>query len=187
MYAAIHNLEGEAMNFTKFLAPAVACCVLVTGATVFDTSVAENIFHDREIIISRGFGRVIATGKTYSLFDGDEYICNSFEQNGFSHRSSPDRVLNLTEDADLQYHRLTLTEDADLKFSVKAEDRDPVLFILPLRTEYYRFIQWQFDEKEVFHTTSIWPVHDMPAGTYLIWVGDCDDRANNYKLEIEED
>jgi hypothetical protein len=163
------------MNLTKFLIPVVLC---VVGTTAFDAFFAENIFRDSDIKISPGFGRVTAEGKTHGFDDYYHYFVKpkttiTCDFNPFAEAEIPPD------------HRLTLTDSADLHFTFRADYEDPVIFILSKRGENY-CIQQDFYNQENFHSTTITKGEDMPAGTYLIWVGNPRGERSNYELIIDE-
>jgi hypothetical protein len=182
------------MDLKRFIIiPVVTCSVI--GATAFDAYFAENLFHDTDIIISPGFGRIVETGQMHTLTinhleeDNGELKCkNEYEEHPFQKKGiSP-------------AHRITLTDKIELQFTVEANVKDPVVFIQSRDKKIY-CLQQRTDQKENLHSTNFLldgsVILDsskkvsfdgvIPAGTYLIWVGTPYDYEANYKLTIEED
>ncbi|NJR64410.1 MAG: hypothetical protein HC772_02305 [Leptolyngbyaceae cyanobacterium CRU_2_3] len=155
------------MHLAKFLIPIALC---VVSSTAFDAFIAEDLFPDKDIKISPGFARTRAKGKAH-IYDDGEFKGITCGLNPFERDRIP---------AD---HRLTLTEPTDLQFTVYADYKDPVIFILSESKGICR-IQQHSDRQEDFNSTQIW-WEDMPAGTYLIWIVNPKGETN-YNLLIEE-
>lgn len=180
------------MKLNKFIAPVITCSLI--GSAAFDSSFAENFFPDIDIKISPGFGRIVKTGQSHTLQsdhllkdENDKLKCKeNYEKHPFE-KISPD-------------HRITLTDDAELQFTVEANLKDPVIFIYSKDKKLY-CLQQRPDRIENLNSAnftvdgSVIVSHVIPdkndgvipAGTYLMWVGNPDGYETSYQLTIEED